>query len=310
MIITIFVIDKSGSIEGNYILKSIRALSLSRAAYLFAPIIIEICFPFVGTQAASIPSPLRAPTRAWAASAERGSSIGDETRISLIGIPTPIGADGKTVSCVVSPGYGHACISQPTPIKENAMLPAISSISTSAALVMQAWKGAPANCSSFWENRLPLSANVRGARNLVSANAASFARSFAAPAAFSAAPSFSFDRLRSSVWMRLSHIPNATSPTIPAATPISVNADNFKKILYGGSIHAMANSTATEIITNIPHHIPHLSHDDDASSNWLSAAYIVPRGKYHAGKNRLRTVLLAVIFWSLMYAILFAAIYL
>jgi hypothetical protein len=36
---------------------------------------------------------------------------------------------------------------------------------------------------------------------------------------------------------------------------------------------------------------------------------IVPFGKYHAGENRFRTFLIAGAVWSLMFALLFAAIY-
>jgi hypothetical protein len=84
-----------------------------------------------------------------------------------------------------------------------------------------------------------------------------------------------------------------------------VAADAFKNTLYGGSTQAMINSITTETTTNAPHKIPHRSHDDAASSSWFSAAFIRPFRRYHAGKNGFRTFLLAMMFWSVMYAILF-----
>jgi hypothetical protein len=71
---------------------------------------------------------------------------------------------------------------------------------------------------------------------------------------------------------------------------------------------AMTSSAMTEMTTSTPHHMLHRSHDDDASSNIFSMAFIVPFGRYHAGKNRLRTVLIALTVWTLMYVIIFAAI--
>ena len=146
---------------------------------------------------------------------------------------------------------------------------------------------------------------------------AAAARSLASPAralasldVVSAAPSLSFDRLLSSVWMRLSHIPNKTSPTTPSAIPASVKAESVKNAAYVGSIqNEITNSAITETTTNTPHPMPHHSQDDDASSSWLSAAFIRPLRKYHAGKNGLRAFILFFVFWSLIYAILFAAIY-
>jgi hypothetical protein len=44
------------------------------------------------------------------------------------------------------------------------------------------------------------------------------------------------------------------------------------------------------------------SQDVDAFSSWVSVAYIVPRGRYHAGKNSLRTFVIALIVWSLLMA--------
>lgn len=114
-----------------------------------------------------------------------------------------------------------------------------------------------------------------------------------------------FNRALSSVWMRLSHIPNATSPTIPIAIAALVMADSRKNSLYGGSSQSKINSATTATITSAPHQIPQRSHDAEASSNLLSAAcFIVPRGRYHAGKNVLRALFVALVFWSLILGFL------
>jgi hypothetical protein len=115
-----------------------------------------------------------------------------------------------------------------------------------------------------------------------------------------------FDLSRSSVCIRLFNMPNKTSPTMPIATSASVMAEILKKVLYGGSTQAMISSAITAPITNAPHQIPHFSHEEDASSNIFSAAaFIVPRGRYHAGKNRLRTFLIAVVIVLAMNSFLF-----
>lgn len=119
-------------------------------------------------------------------------------------------------------------------------------------------------------------------------------------AASCASATRSFDLLRSSVWIRLFRIPNRTSPTIPNAIAALVTADSLKKILYGGASQSTNNSAITAATTSAPQPTPHHSHDDDASSSWLSAAcFIVPRGRYHAGKSGFRTFLLGLLFWSL-----------
>ncbi len=142
-------------------------------------------------------------------------------------------------------------------------------------------------------------------RSFSVSNSALAARSFASPAALTASPSLAFDRLRSSVWIRLFHIPKPTSPTIPMAIAASVMAEYAKNELYGGAAQAITSSAITETTTNAPHQIAHRSHDDDALSNWFSVAFIVPFGRHHAGKNNFRTFLIAVAVWSLMFTCLF-----
>lgn len=145
----------------------------------------------------------------------------------------------------------------------------------------------------------------RGARNLINSNSALSARSLACAAAERAAANLSFERRRNSVWMLLSHMPRATSPTMPNAIAALVMADSLRNVLYGGSSQSITNSVATATTTATPHQMTQRSHDADASSSWLSAALlIVPRGKYHAGKNRLRTVLVALVVCSLLMAAL------
>jgi hypothetical protein len=120
------------------------------------------------------------------------------------------------------------------------------------------------------------------------------------------------ERIRNSVWIRESFPLKRTSPTIPNATAASADAEPHcsKNESYGGWIPEITNSAITATTTNAAHQIPHRSHDDDASSNWWSTAFIVPFGKYHAGKSGFREFLTAVAVWSLMFALLFGAIYL
>jgi hypothetical protein len=139
------------------------------------------------------------------------------------------------------------------------------------------------------------------------------AASFSSLAARSIASSTRlFDRFRSSVWMRLFRAPNLTSPTIPNATRALAAADPHcsKNESYNGWIPAIRNSATTPATTNPANQTPHCSHDDDAASSWLSVAYIVPSGRYHAGKRTLRAFLMGVGFGAVMFAILFAVNYL
>jgi hypothetical protein len=135
---------------------------------------------------------------------------------------------------------------------------------------------------------------------------ASEARSLALAASFTATPSLALERSLSSVWMRLSHIPNRTSPIIPIPITASGQTDNFKNVSYGGSHQAIMSSATTERTTNTPHQIPTFSHDFDAPSNSISRAYFVPFGRYHAGKNGLRTFLFALLFGLLFWAVIFS----
>jgi hypothetical protein len=48
----------------------------------------------------------------------------------------------------------------------------------------------------------------------------------------------------------------------------------------------------------------------ELSSNWFLVAYIVPFGKYHAGKGSFRAFLVGIGIGALVFAIFFAAIYL
>jgi hypothetical protein len=97
-----------------------------------------------------------------------------------------------------------------------------------------------------------------------------------------------FDRPRNSVWMRLSHIPNITSPTIPRAISASAAADPQRSQgeSYDGWTIVRTSSAITEITTTTPHPIAHRSHDEDPSSSWSSLAYIVLLGRYHGGKRK------------------------
>lgn len=143
-------------------------------------------------------------------------------------------------------------------------------------------------------------------RSISAVRSCAAAASFSSVAARSIASSTRlFDRVRSSVCMRLSQMPNATSPTIPTAVPASVNRESNRNVLYGGSTSEITNDAATEIITRAPNPIAHHSLEEDASSSWFSAVFIRPFGKNQAGKNGFRTLLFAMVFWSLIYVILF-----
>lgn len=132
------------------------------------------------------------------------------------------------------------------------------------------------------------------------------ASSRASAASFSATASLWLERSRNSVWMRLFRIPNKTSPIIPTPITASGQMDNFKNVSYGGSYQAMMSSAATERITNTPHHKPQPSQEDDAFSNSFSEAVFVPFGRYHAGKNRIRNFIFALLFGSLFWVAVFA----
>ena len=147
---------------------------------------------------------------------------------------------------------------------------------------------------------------ARGSRNFSSASSACAARSLASLASFTANPRLSLDQLLSSVWIRLSHILNRTSPIMPIAMAISGQIDSVRNHSYGGSRQAMTSSAATAVTTNAPQHMAHLSHDDDDRSNSGSRAFFIPFGKYHAGKGDFRTFFLALAFWALIWAAIFA----
>jgi len=157
--------------------------------------------------------------------------------------------------------------------------------------------------------------NERGAilaSSSTRAKSAFEARSIASPAASVAASSLAFDRFRSSVWMRLFHIvPSVISPTMPKATAASAIAGpHISKVeSYGGWQIARKNSAITPTTTNAANHTPHRSQEDDASSSWLSAAFIIPFGSHHAGQNGFRDFLFAFAVWSLIFAILFSVLW-
>jgi hypothetical protein len=145
------------------------------------------------------------------------------------------------------------------------------------------------------------------ALSCAASNSAFPARSFASPAFVSAAPSLTLDLTLSSVWMRLFRMPNKTSPIIPIPMTASGQIDSFRNVSYGGSHQAIMSSATTERTTNTPHQIPHFSQDDDAASNSSSEAFFVPFGKYHAGNNRFRTFIVALLggtlFWGAVFAL-------
>ena len=139
----------------------------------------------------------------------------------------------------------------------------------------------------------------------------SAARSRACAADWTANASVSFERLRSSVWMRLFQIvPSPISPVMPMATAASANVESFKNKRYAGSAHEIKNSATTAIITRAANHTPHHSHDDDAPSNSWFEAFIVPFGSHHAGNNTFRVFLIAMAVWSLVLGLLFMGIWL
>ena len=172
---------------------------------------------------------------------------------------------------------------------------------TDSSLPLPLSASAKASCS-FWLNLR----QAVTARSCSVSFCAFSARSLASPASFFASPSSSFDSFLSAVWMRLSNIPNRTSPTIPIPMTASGQIDSFKNVSYGGSHQAMMSSTATERTTNTPHQIPHVSQEEDATSSSGSEAFFVPFGKYHAGMNRVRTLasalLAGVLFWGAVFA--------
>ena len=164
-----------------------------------------------------------------------------------------------------------------------------------------------AYCSFVMARRLACVSNSMRALDSSSALCrANAARSFALAALSSAIPNFLLDRSRSSVWMPLAYIPNNTSPIIPIPIPASGQMDNLMKVSYGGSINAISSSTTTQNITKTPNEIDQCSHEDPASSNSVSDAYFFPFIRYHAGKGRVRTVLLAIALWSLVWGAIFA----
>jgi hypothetical protein len=152
-------------------------------------------------------------------------------------------------------------------------------------------------------------ARLRGALNRSRANWASAARLLASPASFTASARLAFERFRNSVWIRLFHMLNMTSPTIPMATPASGAAESVKNRPYGGWMMAMTNSAMMHTMTKKPHQILQRSQDSDAPSSSFSLAFFVPLGRYHAGKNGFRTCCVAFMVWLLIFALLLGAIY-
>lgn len=130
---------------------------------------------------------------------------------------------------------------------------------------------------------------------------------FASAAAFWATPSLLFDSERNIVWILLFRIPNQTSPTIPIPTPASVHTDSFKNMAYGGPILAIINSAITEPITITPKRNAKHSHANDALSSVSSSAFIRPFGRYNAGKNPFRNLLIGVVIILLIYGLIFWA---
>jgi hypothetical protein len=141
---------------------------------------------------------------------------------------------------------------------------------------------------------------------------AAAARSFACAALSSKTPlsnstwaSRSFDRFRNSVWILASNRPNRTSPTMPSATAPSMQTPPHCSMneSYGGCIHAMMSSPTIAATTSPAHPHSHRSQDSDAVSSWLSAAFIIPSGKRHAGSS-FRGFWIGLAVGSLMFAIL------
>lgn len=121
-----------------------------------------------------------------------------------------------------------------------------------------------------------------------------------------AAVSLSVSRFRSSLWMWPFHIvPSTTSTVMPSAIIASVTAESVKKELYGGSTQASTTSAITASTTAPAPPRPQRSHDVDAFSNSLLLAYIVPFGRYHAGKGSFRAFLIGMGLAALMFLILY-----
>lgn len=98
-----------------------------------------------------------------------------------------------------------------------------------------------------------------------------------------------------------------------AMPPIGIPA-SFRTLTSGsplvGSPSGLTNARTTEATTIAPHQIPQSSHDDDAASNWSSAAFIVPFGRHHADKNSFRTFLIALVVWLLVFCVIFLLMWL
>ncbi len=122
-----------------------------------------------------------------------------------------------------------------------------------------------------------------------------------------ASASFAFERLRNSVWIRESILPDTTSPTMPMAIQASVIADPHRQRLesYGGWTAAIITSTATAATTNPANIHSQNSNDDDAPSNSSLLAFIVPFGRRHDEKS-FRGFWVGLLVSLLMFGTLFA----
>jgi len=132
-------------------------------------------------------------------------------------------------------------------------------------------------------------------------------RNSMSPSRPSASSTRLFDIRRNSVWMRPSQMPNPTSKIIPKATAASAMAESLKNKLYGGFAQAITKSAATPRTTIPAQNIPHRSHDVEAASSWLAAAFILPFRRSHAGNGSLRAFLMGIGFGALMFLILYTA---
>jgi hypothetical protein len=144
------------------------------------------------------------------------------------------------------------------------------------------------------------------ARNRWVSSSAAAARSIALPACSVALANCLFDLSRSSVCIRPSLLPNSTSPTMPKAITASAVAVPHcsRNESYGGWTPAIINSAITATTTNPAHPHSHRSQDDDAFSNLVSAAFIIPIGRRHAG-NGFRGFWIGVGVGVLIFGLLF-----
>lgn len=320
---------EEGFKNGNYILDSLgRAAHWLRRqadAYLFGP--IKICIActlvlltFIGTSAASMPAAFSAEIRASAGAnrdALHAVSKCISTFLALTDPATGLFDDPRWTTCIPT-----ACTPQ-----DNWAQPAAASASSSLQTKSACSPSPPPmpTSNSVLGNGLRrstidslLDSTCSCLRILSFASSscasaairfASAARSLASPASFTASERLSFERFRNSVCIRLFHMLNMTSPTMPTATPASGTSESVKNRSYGGLIMATINSAMMQTMTSAPHHLLHRSQDSDAPSNPFVLAFFVPFGRYHSGNNSCRVFFVAVMTWSIMLAFILGAIY-